>query len=126
MIGARNRIREYVTMNPGTEGGGGLTVIGDDGLFMAGAHVAHDCRLGDRVILHAGTSIGHDGFGHATHKGADGVAVHHKIPQVGNAVLEDDVRASRQRILDSPYIPDKDSVRGFVFDVATGRLSEVA
>ena len=50
-IGARNRIREYVTMNPGTEGGGGLTVIGDDGLFMAGAHVAHDCRIGDRVIL---------------------------------------------------------------------------
>ena len=40
--------------------------------------------------------------------------------------LEDDVRASRQRILDSPYIPIKDSVRGFVFDVATGRLTEVA
>ncbi len=51
VIGARNRIREHVTMNPGTEGGGGVTVIGDDGLFMAGAHVAHDCRLGDRVIL---------------------------------------------------------------------------
>src|SRR3954471_23971264 len=40
--------------------------------------------------------------------------------------LEEDVRASRQRILDSPYIPIKESVRGFVFDVATGRLSEVA
>ncbi|MGK5172204.1 beta-class carbonic anhydrase [Geodermatophilus sp. CPCC 205761] len=39
--------------------------------------------------------------------------------------LEDDVRAQRQRILDSPFIPVKDSVRGFVFDVATGRLSEV-
>jgi carbonic anhydrase len=39
--------------------------------------------------------------------------------------LEDDVRAQRQRILDSPFIPIKDSVRGFVFDVATGRLSEV-
>ena len=51
VIGARNRIREYVTMNPGTEGGGGVTTIGDDGLFMAGAHVAHDCRIGDRVIL---------------------------------------------------------------------------
>ncbi|MFC3167633.1 MULTISPECIES: acyl-ACP--UDP-N-acetylglucosamine O-acyltransferase [Paracoccus] len=50
-IGARNRIREYVTMNPGTEGGGGVTRIGDDGLFMAGCHVGHDCRLGDRVIL---------------------------------------------------------------------------
>lgn len=51
VIGARNRIREYVTMNPGTEGGGGETRIGDDGLFMAGSHVAHDCRIGDRVIL---------------------------------------------------------------------------
>ncbi len=50
-IGARNRIREYVTMNPGTEGGGGVTVVGDDGLFMAGAHVAHDCRIGNGVIL---------------------------------------------------------------------------
>ncbi|MDQ1899384.1 acyl-ACP--UDP-N-acetylglucosamine O-acyltransferase [Paracoccus sp. WLY502] len=50
-IGARNRIREYVTMNPGTQGGGGVTRIGDDGLFMAGCHVGHDCQLGDRVIL---------------------------------------------------------------------------
>ena len=50
-IGARNRIREYVTMNPGTEGGGGVTRVGDDGLFMAGSHVAHDCVIGDRVIL---------------------------------------------------------------------------
>lgn len=50
-IGARNRIREYVTMNPGTGGGGGVTRIGDDGLFMAGCHVGHDCQLGDRVIL---------------------------------------------------------------------------
>lgn len=50
-IGARNRIREYVTMNPGTEGGGGLTKVGDDGLFMVGSHVAHDCKVGDSVIL---------------------------------------------------------------------------
>ncbi|SEH79130.1 acyl-ACP--UDP-N-acetylglucosamine O-acyltransferase [Paracoccus alkenifer] len=51
MIGARNRIREYVTMNPGTAGGGGLTQIGDDGLFMSSSHVAHDCRIGNGVIL---------------------------------------------------------------------------
>jgi UDP-N-acetylglucosamine acyltransferase len=50
-IGARCRIREHVTMNPGTAGGGGETVVGDDGLFMAGCHVAHDCRVGDRVIV---------------------------------------------------------------------------
>jgi len=51
VIGARNRIREHVTMNPGTEGGGGITRVGDDGLFMAGCHVAHDSQIGDRVIL---------------------------------------------------------------------------
>ena len=51
VIGARNRIREHVTMNLGTEGGGGVTKIGDDGLFMAGCHVAHDAHIGDRVIL---------------------------------------------------------------------------
>lgn len=56
-VGARNRIREYVTMNPGTEGGGGVTRVGCDGLFMAGAHVAHDCRLGDRVILVNNASV---------------------------------------------------------------------
>lgn len=50
-IGARNRIREHVTMNCGTEGGGGVTKIGDDGLFMAGCHIAHDAILGDRVIV---------------------------------------------------------------------------
>lgn len=51
VIGARNRIREHVTMNSGTAGGGGVTRVGDDGLYMAGAHVAHDCQVGDRVIL---------------------------------------------------------------------------
>lgn len=51
VIGARNRIRENVTMNVGTEGGGGITRIGDDGLFMAGSHVAHDCQIGNHVIL---------------------------------------------------------------------------
>lgn len=50
-IGARNSIREHVTMNSGTEGGGNETRIGDDGLFMAGCHVAHDVQIGDRVIL---------------------------------------------------------------------------
>ncbi len=50
-IGARNRIREHVTMNTGTVGGGGETRIGDDGLFMAGCHIAHDAQVGDRVIV---------------------------------------------------------------------------
>jgi UDP-N-acetylglucosamine acyltransferase len=51
VIGQRNQIREYVTMNPGTEGGGMLTEVGNDCLFMVAAHVAHDCRIGHHVIL---------------------------------------------------------------------------
>lgn len=51
VIGQRNRIREHVTMNPGTQGGGGITKIGDDGFFLAGSHVAHDATVGDRVII---------------------------------------------------------------------------
>jgi len=51
IIGERNRIREHVTMNTGTQGGGGVTRVGNDGLFMAGCHVAHDVIIGDRVVL---------------------------------------------------------------------------
>ncbi len=51
IIGARNQIREHVTMNPGTEGGGMITRVGDDNLFMVGIHLGHDCQVGNRVIL---------------------------------------------------------------------------
>ena len=51
IIGANNTIREHVTMNPGTEGGGMITSVGDNCLFMVGSHVAHDCRIGNNVIL---------------------------------------------------------------------------
>jgi UDP-N-acetylglucosamine acyltransferase len=59
-IGKRNQIREFVTVHRGTSGGGGLTVIGDDNLLMAQAHVAHDCRLGSNIIMaNAATLAGH-------------------------------------------------------------------
>jgi len=51
VVGRRNRIREGVTMNTGTEGGGGVTRVGDDCLFMTGAHVGHDAQVGDGVIM---------------------------------------------------------------------------
>jgi UDP-N-acetylglucosamine acyltransferase len=51
VIGRDNTIREHVTMNPGTAGGGMMTRIGDNGLFMVGVHVAHDCQIGDHVIM---------------------------------------------------------------------------
>jgi len=58
VIGADNQIREHVTMNPGTEGGGGETRVGNGGLFMVGAHVAHDCRIGDGVIMANNATLG--------------------------------------------------------------------
>ena len=61
-IGSGNTIREHVTMNPGTEGGGMVTRVGDNGLFMIGAHVAHDCTVGDRVVFANNASIA----GHVT------------------------------------------------------------
>lgn len=51
IIGKRNRIREGATMNTGTDGGGGVTRVGDDGLFMTGSHVGHDAQVGDRVVM---------------------------------------------------------------------------
>lgn len=51
VIGARNRIREHTTMNTGTVGGGGVTRVGDDNLFMMSTHVAHDCVIGSHVIM---------------------------------------------------------------------------
>lgn len=59
-IGERNHIREFVTIHRGTEGGGGLTKIGNDNLLMAQAHVAHDCQIGSNIIMaNAATLAGH-------------------------------------------------------------------
>jgi UDP-N-acetylglucosamine acyltransferase len=57
-IGANNVIREHVTMNPGTEGGGMITRVGDNCLFMVGAHVAHDCIIGNNVIMANNATLG--------------------------------------------------------------------
>jgi len=50
-IGDRNVIRECCTFSRGTTGGGGVTRVGSDSLFMAYVHIAHDCRVGDRVVF---------------------------------------------------------------------------
>ncbi len=62
IIGKNNKIREYVTINPGTEGGGGLTKIGDRCLFMISSHVAHDCHVGNDVVIANNVPLG----GHVT------------------------------------------------------------
>ena len=61
VIGNNNKIREYVTINPGTKGGGGLTKIGSNCLFMVSSHIAHDCLVEDNVILANNVPLG----GHA-------------------------------------------------------------
>ena len=60
-IGSSNKIREYVTINPGTNGGGGITKVGNNCLFMVSSHIAHDCYVGDHVILANNVPLG----GHA-------------------------------------------------------------
>ena len=61
VIGDNNKIREYVTINPGTVGGGGKTVIGNNCLFMISSHIAHDCQVGNNVIIANNVPLG----GHA-------------------------------------------------------------
>ena len=81
-IGARNVIREHVTMNPGTEGGGGNTTVGDDCLFMASRHVAHVCQVGSRVILaNNATLAGHVSVGDNAIVG--GLSAIHQFVRIG-------------------------------------------
>ena len=61
-IGKNNIIREYVTINPGTKGGGEKTIIGDNCLLMISSHVAHDCKIGNNVVIANNVPLG----GHVT------------------------------------------------------------
>ena len=64
VIGNNNVIREYVTANPGTSGGGGITKIGNNNLLMIGAHIAHDCLIGNNVVIANNAAIaGHAEIG---------------------------------------------------------------
>ena len=58
IIGDNNKIREYVTINPGTVGGGGKTTIGNNCLFMISSHIAHDCQVGNNVIIANNVPLG--------------------------------------------------------------------
>jgi len=83
VIGENNIIREHVTMNPGTQGGGGLTQIGSNGLFMVGAHIAHDCIVGDHVILaNNATVAGHCVLG--DHVILGGLSALHQFVRIGD------------------------------------------
>src|SRR5690242_11955719 len=85
-IGARCQIRENVTVNIGTEDGGGLTTIGDDCFLMAGAHVAHDCHVGNHVVFANNAVIGgHVEIGDYVFLGGQ-AAVHQRV-RVGESVM---------------------------------------
>jgi UDP-N-acetylglucosamine acyltransferase len=82
IIGARNVIREHVTMNPGTSGGGLATRIGDRCLFMASVHVGHDCAIGNNVIMaNNATLAGHVAVG--DHVGFGGLSAVHQFVRIG-------------------------------------------
>jgi UDP-N-acetylglucosamine acyltransferase len=86
VIGRGNTIREHVTMNPGTSGGGMLTSIGDNCLFMVGVHVAHDCRIGDNVIMaNNATLAGHVVIGDCAVFG--GLSAVHQFVRIGQHAM---------------------------------------
>jgi UDP-N-acetylglucosamine acyltransferase len=85
-IGDGNAIREYVTMNPGTEAGGMVTTVGAGSLFMANAHVGHDCRVGDHVVVANSAALA----GHVTvesHAIVGGLAGVHQFTRVGESAM---------------------------------------
>lgn len=81
-IGRNNMIREHVTMNPGTIGGGLQTRVGDNGLFMVGCHVGHDCQIADNVIMaNNATLAGHVEVGEFAFLG--GLCAVHQFVRIG-------------------------------------------
>jgi len=79
------RIKDGCVIYPGAYIGQGVQ-IGSDSIVYPNVAIYSGCKIGNRVIINANSTIGQDGFGYATHKG-----VHHKIPQTGSVVIEDDV-----------------------------------
>ncbi len=80
---------------------GNDTVIGNNSVIYSNVSVRERCRIGSRVIIHCGAVIGSDGFGYATHQGT-----HHKIPQVGGVIVEDDVEIGANTAIDRGTIGD--------------------
>jgi UDP-N-acetylglucosamine acyltransferase len=100
VIGANNILREYVTMNPGTTGGGMVTEIGNNCLFMMSTHVAHDCRIGNHVIManHA-TLGGHVAVGEWAILG--GLAAVHQFVRIGQHAMVGGMSGVEQDVI--PY-----------------------
>jgi UDP-3-O-[3-hydroxymyristoyl] glucosamine N-acyltransferase len=93
-LGDRVTIGARVTLYPGVFIGD-ETEIGDDSILYPNVVVRERCMIGHRVVIHSGTVIGSDGFGYVQHEGR-----HHKIPQIGGVVLEDDVELGANVTID--------------------------
>lgn len=109
-IGDRNVFREFTTMNRGTAQGGGLTVIGSDNLFMAYTHVAHDCRVGNRIVMaNYATLAGHVVLGDWVIMG--GYSGTHQFTKVGaHAFLGNNAAVTRDvppyvMVVGTPAVP---------------------
>ncbi len=96
-IGADCQIHDFVTISDDAKVGDGCVIypcvyvgsgvqIGNDSIIYPNVTIYDGCKIANRVIINANTTIGEDGFGYASHKG-----VHHKIPQIGTVIIEDDV-----------------------------------
>ena len=110
IIGNNNTIREYVTINPGTEGGGSLTKIGDNCLLMISSHIAHDCTVGSNVIIANNVPLG----GHAIIE--DGVIIG------GNSAVQQFTRIGRLAMIGGMTGVLKDVIP-FGLSFGTGFLS---
>ena len=115
------RIGERTTIYPGVCIGPRARV-GRDCILYPNCVIYEDCVLGDRVTLHAGTVIGQDGFGYATHAGE-----HHKIPQIGNVVIEDDVEIGSNCVIERASLGSTVIGRGTKIDglVIVGHNSRI-
>ena len=100
VIGARNQIREHVTLSPGTAEGGGVTTIGDDCLLMIGCHVGHDCQIGSHVIISNGCALA----GHVLvedYAYLAGLAGVHQFVRIGESAMLGGMSATVQDV--APY-----------------------
>ena len=86
-IGEHNIIREYVTINPGTEGGGSKTLVGNNCLFMISSHIAHDCKIGNGVIIANNVPLG----GH--------VAIEDSVVIGGNSAVQQFTRIGKMAMI---------------------------
>jgi len=93
-VSAEVEIGDNTTIYPSCTVGSGVKV-GKDCLIFPNVTIYDGCSIGDRVTIHSGTVVGQDGFGYATHDG-----VHHKIPQIGGVIIEDDVEIGANCAID--------------------------